>query len=166
MGLFDALKKLLLPKSEPLPWDPQEIRHPAFKLRLPEGWRFTMADYRDAQASGPADQKVEFGFAFHEQPHLTPEAVTELFELGDLLVERDAGLRAKPIHATLPNGVSWTEASEAKGAEQHFVVYVMKLRGKYVSQIRLRTIYPVSGSGFVSERLEALRGALRALEWN
>jgi len=165
MGLLDAFKKLI-PKSEPLPWDPQEIRHPEFTLRLPEGWRFTMADYLDAQASGPADQKVEFHFSFQEQPNLTLESGPELLRLGSMLVQHDAGLKAKPVQATLPNGVLWTEASEAKGAEQHFVVYVLKMREKRTAQIVMRTIYPVSGSGFVSERLEALRGALRAVEWN
>jgi len=87
MGLFDVFKNLF-PKGESLPWDPQEIRHSEFKLRLPDGWRFTKADWLDAQLS------------------------------------------AKPIQATLPNGVLWTE------------------------------------SGLVSERLEALRGALRTVEWN
>jgi hypothetical protein len=165
MGLFDVFKKLV-PRSEPLPWDPQEIRHPEFKLRLPEGWRFTAADYREAQASGPADQKAEFHFAFQAQPNLTPESGPELQRLMGMLVKHDAQLNAKPIQSTLPGGVLWTEASEAKGTEQHFVVYVMKLRDRSTAQICLRTIYPVSGSGFVAERLEALRGALRAVEWN
>lgn len=165
MGLLDAFKKLI-PKSEPLPWDPQEIRHPEFTLRLPEGWRFTMADFREARASGPADQKVEFRFSFQEQPSLTPESGPELLKLMGKLVLHDAQLNARPIQATLPNGLLWTEASEAKGAEQHFVVYVMKMREQRTAQIVMRTIYPVSGSGFVSERLEALRGALRAVEWN
>jgi hypothetical protein len=165
MGLFDAFKKLI-PKSEPLPWDPREIRHPEFKLRLPEGWRFTMADFREAQASGPSEQKVEFHFSFLAQPNLTPESGPELLKLMAKLVLHDAQLKAKPTQATLPNGVLWTEASEAKGAEQHFVVYVIKMGDKRTAQVRLRTIYPVSGSGFVAERLEALRGALRAVEWN
>jgi hypothetical protein len=165
MGLFDVFKKLI-PKSEPVPWDPQEIRHSDFKLRLPEGWRFTKADWLEAEASGPADQKAEFRFSFQEQPNLTPESGPKLLKLMGMLVLHDAKLNAKPAQATLPNGVLWTEASEAKGAEQHFVVYVMKLREKRTAQICLRTIYPVSGSGFVAERLEALRGALRAVEWN
>lgn len=165
MGLFDAFKKLI-PRGEPLPWDPQEIRHPEFTLRLPEGWHFTKADFLDAQASGPADQKVEFYFSFQEQPQLTPESGPKLLKLGEQLILHAAKLNAKPIQATLPNGVLWTEASEAKGAEQHFVVYVMKMREKQTAQIVLRTIYPVSGSGFVSERLEALRGALRSVKWN
>lgn len=161
MYLFDVFKKLV-PKSEPLPRDPQEIRHPEFKLRLPEGWGFTMADFLVAQASGPADQKAEFHFAFQAQPNLTPESGPEPLKLMGKLVLHDAKLNAKPTQATLPDGVLWTEASEATGAEQRFVVCVMKLRDKRTAPICLRTIYPVSGRGFVAERLEALR----AVEWN
>ncbi|MGQ0509363.1 MAG: hypothetical protein ACT4P9_02010 [Betaproteobacteria bacterium] len=164
MGLFDVFKKLV-PKSEPVPWDPQEIRHSDFTLRLPEGWQFTEADWLEARASGPSGQVVEFRFAFQAQPNLTPESGPKLLKLMRLLVQHDAGLNAEPKQATLPNGVLWTEASEAKGAEHHFVVYVLKLREKRTAQIFLRTIYPASGGGFVAERLEALRGALRAVQW-
>src|SRR6185503_1262181 len=62
MGFLDVLKKLV-PKSEPMPWDPQSVRHGLFTLRLPEGWRFSGADWSGGEAIGPAGQMVRFYFS-------------------------------------------------------------------------------------------------------
>ena len=82
------------------------------------------------------------------------------------LVRHDAGFKSTPTHATLPNGLLWTEAMEVKGAERHFVMYVLKLQEARTAQICLRTSVPVSSGALGAERLETLRGVLRAVEWN
>jgi hypothetical protein len=170
MGLLDALKGLL-PKSEPFPWDPQSIRPPQFTLRLPEGWHFTEADWRSAKAAGPAGQSVDFIYTAHVKG--VPASVEELqraqpkyLEMQGMLVKHDAGLKAAPSSSVLPNGVLWTEASEVKGAEQRFVVYLMRLQPAKMMQLCVRTSIPVSSGALGAERLETLRGVLRGVEWN
>jgi hypothetical protein len=165
MSFLDALKKLV-PKGEPIPWDAQSIRHQQFSLRLPDGWRFTKADWGRAAAVGPADQAIEFFYSAQAQPGLTSQETPKLLELMRMLVRHDAGFGSTPTQATLPNGVLWTEASEVKGAVQQFVVYVLRLQEARTMQICLRTSVPVSSGGLGAERLETLRGVMRAVEWN
>ena len=165
MGFLDALKKLV-PKSEPMPWDLQTIRHPQFSLRLPEGWRFTSADWGRAAAIGPANQQIELFYSVRMQPQLTAQDAPKLLDLMRMLVRHDAGLNSTPTQSTLPNGVLWTEASEVKGTEQQFVVYVLKLQEPRTAQICLRTSVPVASGGLGAERLETLRGVMRAVDWN
>lgn len=165
MGFLDALKKLV-PKSEPMPWDVQTIRHQQFSLRLPEGWRFTRADSGRAAAIGPADQAVELFYSVRTQPGLTSQDAPKLLDLMRMLVRHDARFNSTPTQATLPNGVLWTEASEVKGTEQQFVVYVLKLQETRTTQICLRTSVQVSSGRLGAERLETLRGVMRAVEWN
>lgn len=164
MGFLDALKKLV-PKSEPMPWDAQTIRHQQFSLRLPEGWRFTQADWGRAAAIGPANQAVELYYSARAQPGLTSQDVPKLLDLMRMLVRHDAGFNSTPTQATLPNGALWTEASEVKGAEQRFVVYVLKPQEARTMQVCLRTSVPLSSGGLGAERLETLRGVMRAIEW-
>ena len=164
MGLLDALKGLI-PKGEPFPWDPQSIRHPLFTLRLPENWRFTRADWGRATATGPAGQTVEFYYSGRAQP-VTAKDMPKMLELQGMLVKHDAGFKSAPTQSTLTNGVLWTEASELKGTEQQFVVYVLKLREEGTMQICLRTSVPVSSGALGAERLETLRGVLRSVEWS
>lgn len=165
MGFLDALKKLV-PTAEPMPWDAQTIRHRQFTLRLPAGWRFTRADWARAAAIGPADQPIELFFAVRPQPGLTSQDAPKLLDLMRMLVRHDAKLSGTPTQATLPNGVLWTEASEVKGTEQRFVAYVLKLQEYGTVQICLRASVPLSSGAIGAERLETLRGVLRAVEWN
>lgn len=176
MGFLDALKKLV-PKSEPMPWDAQSVRHALFTLRLPEGWRFTRADWDRAAATGPANQSVEFYFAPQGvKPKPAPEEIEgarpKVLELMKMLVKHDARLDATPVQTVLPNGLLWTEASEVRGTEQRFVAYVMNLRPGATEHpgmcpmICLRTSVQVTSGALGAERLETLRGALRAVEWN
>jgi hypothetical protein len=164
MGLLDALKKLA-PKSEPMPWDVQTIRHRQFSLRLPEGWRFTKADWGRAAAIGPADQAVELFYSVRAQQELKPQDTPKLLELMRMLVRHDAGLGSTPTQVTLPNGTFWTEASEVKGTDQQFVIYLLKLQETRSTQICLRTSIPVSSGALGAERLDTLRGVMRAVEW-
>jgi len=164
MSFLDGLKKLL-PQGEPLPWDAQTIRHADFTLRLPDGWRFTRADWGGAAAAGPADQALQLFFAARRQPRLTSEDMPQLLDLMRMLVRYDAKFKSTPTQATLPNGVLWTEASEVKGTVQQFVVYVLKPYETRSRQVCLRTSVPVSSGGFGAERLETLRGMMRAIEW-
>ena len=164
MGFLDALKRLV-PKSEPMPWDARTIRHQQFTLRLPDGWRFTRADWSRAAAIGPADQAVELSYLVRKQPDLKSQDAPKLLDLMRMLVRHDAGINSTPTQATLPNGVLWTEASEVKGSEQQFVVYVLKLQQPQVTHICLRPSCPVSSGGLGAERLETLRGVMRAVEW-
>jgi hypothetical protein len=170
VGLLDALRGLL-PKGEPFPWDPQSIRHPQFTLQLPEGWRFTEADWARAKVAGPAGQSVDFHYT--PQAKGVPTTAEELqraqpkyLELQGMLVKHDAGLKATPSSSVLPGGVLWTEASEVKGTEQRFVVYLMRLQPARMMQLCLRTSIPVSSGALGAERLETLRGVLRAVVWN
>jgi hypothetical protein len=165
MGLLDALKKLV-PKSEPMPWDVHTIRHQQFILHMPEGWRFTRADWGRAAAIGPADQAVELFYSVRTQPESKSQDIPKLLDLMRMLVRHDAGFSGTPTQATLPNGVLWTEASELKGKEQQFVVYVLKAQGTRSTQICLRTSVPASSGGPGAQRVEALRGVMRAVEWN
>jgi hypothetical protein len=165
MAFLDSLKKLL-PKHEPMPWDAQTIGHPHFRLRLPEGWRFTRADWDRAAAVGPADHGVELFYSVRQQRKLTPEEMPKVLELMRMLVRHDARLKTAPTQATLPNGVLWTEASEVKGVEQQFVVYVLNIQETRATQICLRTSVPVASGNLGAERLETLRGALRAVQYS
>ena len=164
MGFLDALKKLV-PASAPMPWDERTIRHPRFSLRLPEGWRFTGADWRRATAVGPADHSAELYYQAQGQPGLTSKDVPKLLELARGLVRHDAGFKSTPAQSALPNGVLWTEASEVKGSEQGVVVYALKMDGAGIAQICLRTTVPVSSGKLGAERLEALRAMLREVDW-
>ena len=170
MGFLDALKKLV-PKTEPVPWDARCLRHPAFTLRLPEGWRFTQADWDRATVRGPADQAVELYYSGQQEDMpTTPEAIErarpKYLELMRGLVKHDARLKATPTQSVLRNGVLWTEASEVKGAEQQFVVYTIHLQPARLIQLTLRTSIPVSSGALGAERLETLRGVMRGVEWN
>ena len=175
MGILDALKKLL-PKEEPLPWDAQAIRHVLFTLRLPEGWRFTHADWGRATAAGPADQAVQFYYsAKSEGAPATPDKIErarpKMLELLGMLVKHDARFKATPTQAMLPDGVLWTEASEVQGAAQQFVIYIANLqpeapqRAARIVQLTLRTSVPVSSGSLGAQRLETLRGVMRGVEW-
>jgi hypothetical protein len=154
------------PASGPMPWDARSIRHGRFTLRLPEGWQFTQADWGRAAAVGPANQALQFSYPVRAQPGLTPRDAPKLLELMGMLVKHDAGFNSAPSQMTLPNGVLWTEASEVKGADQQFVVYLLKLEEEATTQICLRTSVPVSSGALGRERLETLRGVLRNVEWN
>jgi hypothetical protein len=149
-----------------MPWDVHTIRHQQFSLRLSEAWRFTRADWGRAAAIGPADQTLELFYSVRTQPASTSQDVPKLLDLMRMLVRHDAGFASTPTQATLPNGVLWTEASEVKGTEQQFVVYVLKVQETRTTQICLRTSVPVSRGGLGAERLETLRGVMRAVEWN
>jgi len=138
MGFLDALKKLV-PKSEPMPWDAQSIRHPLFTLRLPEGWRFMQADWGRAAAVGPGGQALDLHYS--AQTENTPETQQEIegaqpkmLELMRMLVKHDAPRTAEHPART--------------------------------AQLCLRTSVPVTSGALGAERLEALRGMLRSAEWN
>lgn len=163
MGLLDALKGLL-PKGEAFPWDPESVRHPKFTLRLPEGWRFTRADWGRATAAGPAGQAAELYYSTRgSNAAATPEKMLELMRG---LVRHDARFKTSPTQSILPNGVLWTEASETQGANQHFVVYLARLLPALMIQVCLRTAVPATSGALGAERLEMLRGALRSVEWH
>jgi len=176
MGFLDVLKKLV-PKSEPMPWDAQSVRHELFTLRLPEGWRFTQADWMRAEAAGPANQAATFYYSARselapETPQDIEKARPKLLELLGMLVKHDARFKAMPTQTVLPNGMLWTEASEVQGAAQQFVVYTLNPqpqragRPALVVQVSLRTSVPVSSGALGAERLETLRSVVRNVEWN
>jgi len=177
MGFLGKLKEKLLPKEEPFPWDAQSLRHRIFTLRLPEGWRFSKADWRSAVAAGPAGQAIELYYTVTEpDARYTAEQAESIrpkvLEMMRGLVRYDAQLKATPTQSVLPNGVLWTEASETKGTEQRFVFYLTNLvlrEPEYRERsatICLRTSLPVASGALGSERLETLRGVLRSVEWN
>jgi hypothetical protein len=170
MGFLDKLKEKLLPKEVPFPWDAQSVRHERFTMRLPEGWRFTRADWARAAAVGPGNQAVQFYYSVRtknapETPQDIERARPKMLELLGMLVKHDAQLNATPTQSVLPSGVLWTEASEVKGDQQEFVVYTTHLQPARVIQLSLRTSVPVSSGSMGAERLETLRGVLRSVEW-
>lgn len=176
MGFLDVLKKLA-PKSEPMPWDARSVRHELFTLRLPEGWRFTQADWGRATAVGPANQAVTFYYsARSEQAPGTPQEIEKarpnMLKLLGMLVKHDAGFKSTPQQSVLPSGMLWTEAEEVQGADRQVVIYTATLqpratqRAARIVQLSIRTSMPVSSGALGAERLETLRGVLRAVEWN
>lgn len=176
MGFRDVLKKLF-PEREPLQWDAHSVRHPlGIALRLPEGWQFTAFDEVTADASGPGNQAVKFYIRAQFLSMMpSPEEIESFrpkaLELMKGLVKHDSQLNATPVQKVLPSGVLWTEASEVKGAEQHFVAYAVNLQprdAKYEGKcpmICLRTSVPAGSGALGAERLEKLREVLRTAEW-
>jgi hypothetical protein len=179
MGLSDFLKKLFPPGESPLlSMEPQCVRYQWLTLRLPAGWRFTQADGRSFTASGPRGYSVGFFFAnvikgAHErgQRLRAQEFENERKNLVQLMSKHFLEGKSSG-EAILPNGVVWMEATDAQGQGKRLRIALLNPRPRteeWIPPMLQVTCTIPSGSssvGLAADRFEALRAALRSIEWN
>jgi len=176
--MLDFLKKLFPPAEKPknplLGMEPDCVRYEWLTLRLPTGWRFTEADGYYCKASGPGGCSFDIFFSRIGSEDYGAKAVKfekhgkELLEMTSrsfLEVESAAA-------TTLPTGVLWMEATATAGKVDRLRIALINPKPRNSELLppilMLNCTLPAgtAASPFGAERLEALRAALRAAEWN
>lgn len=179
MGILDFLKKVFPPGESPLlAMEPQCVRYQWLTLRLPAGWRFTQADGRGFTASGPGSCSAEFFFANvikgareRGQRLRAQEFENERKNLVQLMGKHF--LEGKSGGETiLPTGVVWMEATDAQGQGKRLRIALLNPRPRNQEWIppMLQVTCTIPGGpsseGLGADRFDALRAALRSIEWN
>lgn len=155
MGTLEGLKRLFEPGKPPFTVEPQCLRHVALTLRLPAGWQFTKNDGRNFSAAGPAGASAVFLVTSVNEP-LSKYPPDEMRTMISKLV-RDYVLRKQAVEEkVLPSGVLWFEA---KGR-----IVTFNLRPRDPQILRAFGLDVTWEGG--AETAEAVRGALRSVEWN
>lgn len=175
MGILDFLKKMFPPGTNPLlGMEPQCVRYQYLTFRLPNGWKFTDADGRAFKASGPGDCLADFFFAGLINPAERSYKTNEFEKNRTAFVNvigkyfLDGKGKAETI---LPTGVLWMEAADLQGERQRLRIALLNTRPRYTDllppMLQVTCTIPATGSaGVNTERFEALRAALRNIEWN
>ncbi|HET9405533.1 MAG TPA: hypothetical protein VFO57_13215 [Burkholderiales bacterium] len=179
MGLSDFLKKLFPPGESPLlSMDPQCVRYQWLTLRLPAGWRFTQADGRSFSASGPGSCSVAFFFAnVVKGAHKSGQRLrAQEFEderknlvqlMGKYFLEGKSG-----GETILPTGIVWMEATDTQGQGKRLRIALLNPRPRNqewippMLQVTCTTPGGSSRESLGADQFEALRAALRGIEWN
>lgn len=175
MGILDLLKKLV-PEGEPFPaMEPRCVRHKYLTIRLPVGWQFLSADPRKFEASGPGGALAEF-YVSHistgPRRLLKAEEVEQRREEIRKIQRMLVG--GKSAHEeVLPGGVLWMEAGDTQGENHRLQIALLNPKPRAAEIPSPPSVHVIctmpgasAGAGFSAERFEALRAAVRSLEWN
>ena len=174
MGILDLLKKLM-PEGEPPPaMEPQCVRHKYLTIRLPVGWRFLSADPRKFEASGPGGASAEFyiSHVYEGRRLMKAEEVEqrreEIRKIHRMLLGSNSAQEE-----VLPGGALWMEAGDTQGESQRLQIVVLNPKPRAAEIPSPPSVHVIckmpgasAGGGFSAERFEALRAAVRSLEWN
>ena len=176
MGIADFLKKLFPPGKNPLlALEPQCLRHVFLTLRLPQGWQFTgHNDSRMFKATGPGGAAAELSIApaFNQRVEAKN---AEQNRAQFVKVMRDHVFKGrKPSEEVLSTGVLWMEAKDVQGGNERLEVVLFHPQSRSPERLGQPTRLQITctlpqgsaDAAFRAERFEALRAALRAVEWN
>jgi hypothetical protein len=167
MGILDSLRKLFEPIEPPV-MEARRVRYEWGVMRLPEGWQFTLADFREIGARGPGGCSMVITFR-PVMGAVDDEQKLEKFSQAMRSMVKDPSARV-----TQTPGVGlWVEATPTTGTPAVLRIAIFRFSSRTPGASRpplfdVNLSVPMSHGDVprVAEVFDQLRSALRAIEWS